>query len=73
MYTKQQLCSEFDIPKRRIQFYVEIGLLPRPGGSRRYPVYTDEHVRRLREIQRAKDAVVTLADLRERFDPALDD
>lgn len=67
-YTIHQLVEEFRIDGRTIRRYIKRGLLPQPigkGGPGAH--YTHEHWRRLREIQRAKDETVTLADLHERF------
>lgn len=67
MYSIEELSAEFGYSPRTIQDFVRRGILPRQRGSRKYPVYTDEHVRLLREYVRVvKDGRVTARDFAER-------
>lgn len=70
MYTIYDVMEACGRSKRTVYDYVRQGLLPRPGGSRAQPVYTNEHLRRCREIRRClQDDKVTRVDLAERFGP----
>ena len=67
-YTIHDLVNEFRVCRRTIYRYIQRGVLPKPvGKTGRGASYTQEHWRRMREIQRVKDETVTLEDLRERF------
>lgn len=65
------LCAEVGVTRYQIYRWVHQGLLPRPNGCRRYPVYTQEHVRRAKLIKDTLSGEYgprTLADLRDRFE-----
>ncbi len=67
MYTSQQLCSEFNLPCRRLRYWTVRGVLSPPlGGRGPNAYYTDRHIRQIRAIIRAQEARVTLADLAQR-------
>lgn len=52
---------------RTIRYYISVGAVPPPyGGRGRNAWYGPAHLDALRAIREAKDARVTLADLRER-------
>ena len=72
-FTMHDLVLEFRLSRKTIHRYIKIGVLPPPVGERRWATYTQEHWRRLREIQRVKDETVTLGDLKERFTGHADD
>ncbi len=66
------LIQKTGVPRSTIHFYVRTGLLPKPqkaitGRS----LYTDGHVRLLQEIQKLKDAGLSLAEIRSALEEDL--
>jgi DNA-binding transcriptional MerR regulator len=71
-YTLLDLASITNTSPHKLQRWVKAGVLPRVG-SGNAGAYTDDHIRRIRDIKDAFDNNVTLADLRDRFNPPDDD
>jgi len=69
-YSIAQLSEDTGFSKRMIRWYVSAGILPPANGRGPTAFYTDEHLRRLRAIQRERENRRTAADWRECFSGA---
>lgn len=49
------LCQRAGVTRRRVRYYIQRGLLPRPHGQGRGARYSDEHVYRLEQIKPLAD------------------
>lgn len=70
------ICSDLGVTPRQIERWIESGAMPGPGGSRRYPVYTTEHLRLAREIRdtlTGENGPRTLAQFADRRQSAVPD
>lgn len=77
-YTLDELSYETGIPARRIRFWIEQGLVPKsvnervPRGkqrSRRWGVYTYDHVRRVLAVAELFENNYSIKDARDHFNP----
>lgn len=71
-YTLLDLASITDTSVSTLHKWVKKGVLPRVGRGRAGS-YTDAHIRRIREVKAILDQNMTLADIRDRFNPQEDD
>ena len=62
-FSLQELSQKTDIPPRTIRFYISKGLLAGPVQAGRNAVYTDEHLRRLKEIKEKQKTGFTLQNI----------
>ncbi len=68
-----QLARELQLNPRTIRYYEQIGLLPRPQRSESgYRLYTRDEKERLQLIRRAKLLGLSLAEIKEIVDYAID-
>jgi DNA-binding transcriptional MerR regulator len=63
-YSIGKLAEAARVTPRTIRYYTAEGLLPPPQTQGRYALYTDNHLRWLRLIQRLKNAFLPLATIR---------
>ncbi len=63
----RELCQATGATPRGVRFYVERGLLPRPEGRGTGPIYTEEHLIRLRAIRRLRAERVPVDEIRARL------
>jgi DNA-binding transcriptional MerR regulator len=63
-----ELAERAGVSLRTVRYYVSEGLLPPPGGSRADPVYTYEHLLRLKAIRRLKVQYLPLTEVRNRLE-----
>jgi DNA-binding transcriptional MerR regulator len=61
------LCEATGISRRTVRYYIQLGLLMPPAGETRSATYSPAHVRRLREIQAARQAGMTLQEIQARL------
>ena len=60
-----ELAKQIDINPKTIRYYEEINLLPKPKrGSNNYRVYTEDTIKRLNFIKKAKSLGFTLNDIK---------
>ena len=71
-YTLLDLASITDTTPARLHEWVKAGVLPRVGKGNAGK-YTDAHIRRIREVKEILVNNMTLADIRDRFNPLEDD
>ncbi|MDQ2688248.1 MAG: helix-turn-helix domain-containing protein [Armatimonadota bacterium] len=64
LYRLEELTEATGVSPRNIRYYTTQGLLPSPDARGRFALYRDEHLRRLRLIQRLKDAFLPLEVIR---------
>ena len=64
LYRLEELTEATGISTRNIRYYTTQGLLPAPDARGRFALYTEVHLRRLRLIQRLKDAFLPLEVIR---------
>lgn len=64
-YTLDELSSLTAVPKRTIRFYVQSGLVPKPEGANRGAYYLKSHLDRLLEIQKWRNAGISLKRIGE--------
>lgn len=58
-----ELADEAGLPARTVRFYIGRGLMPGPEKAGRGASYGQEHLERLREIQRLQAKGLTLAEI----------
>lgn len=58
-----ELAEEVGLPARTVRFYIGRGLMPGPEKAGRGASYGQEHLERLREIQRLQGEGLTLAEI----------
>ena len=63
-----ELCSLVEMNTRKIRYYIQKGLLPRPEGTGRGAYYTRRHVELLLTIRKWKEAGLTLERIKELVD-----
>lgn len=66
-YRSRDLAAATGVTQRVIRFYVERRLLPPPSGRGTGPVYSDEHLLRLRAVLRLRAQRVSLDDIAHRL------
>lgn len=64
-YTVGELAKKLAVSTRTIRYYEEIGLLDHPERKGNKRIYTKEHLRRLKFIQRLKMLGLSLAEINE--------
>lgn len=68
-----EIAKELQINPRTVRYYEEVGLLPEPRRSESgYRVYSDPEIERLRLVRRAKLLGLTLAEIKEIVEYAVD-
>lgn len=73
-FTLDELCALVDMPKRRVRFYIQSGLVDRPlGESRRKAYYTDKHLEQLLTVRKWQRAGLSLERIRELMSSQLED
>jgi DNA-binding transcriptional MerR regulator len=72
-YSISKLAEKADTTPRTIRYYLEQGLLPAPETKGKYAYYSDAHLRRLRLIQRLKNAYLPLASIRTQMESLTDE
>ncbi|MBA2362900.1 MAG: MerR family transcriptional regulator [Chloroflexia bacterium] len=63
-----ELAERAGVSLRTVRYYVSEGLLPPPGGSRANPIYSYEHLLRLRAIRLLKVQYLPLTEVRNRLE-----
>lgn len=70
LYTRTEVESWTGISRRTLRWWIAQGLVPRPLGWGRSAHYTDSHIRSIERVKRDLwDSRVTIADLRDRYNP----
>ena len=64
-FSLDDLCMLTDLPKRTVRFYMQLGLLERPVGSKRGAYYEQRHLEQLIEIKKWQAAGLNLDRIRE--------
>jgi len=65
-FSLDQLASLVEMPKRRVRFYIQSGLVDRPqGSSPRTAYYTTRHLEQLLAVRKWQRAGVSLERIRE--------
>ena len=65
LYTLGELCSLVDMPRRTVRYYIQVGLIDRPGGSGRGAHYNNQHLDQLLEVRKWQRAGLSLERIRE--------
>ena len=65
LFTLDELGSLVDLPRRTVRYYIQIGLLNRPGGVGRGAHYSTQHLDQLLEIRKWQQAGLSLDRIRE--------
>ena len=63
-YNIETLAKKTGLARRTIHYYVQRGLLPRPEGGGRGHYYTEEHVQRIKSVQRWRSQGVPLEKMK---------
>jgi MerR family mercuric resistance operon transcriptional regulator len=69
-FTIGTLARAADVSVETVRYYERRGLIEQPARSTGYRQYTDEDLRRLRFVRRAKQLGFTLTEIRELLDAA---
>jgi len=64
-FTLAELAELVDLPQRTVRYYIQIGLIARPGGVGRGAHYTAQHVDQLLEIKKWQAAGLSLERIGE--------
>lgn len=64
-FTLDQLCTLVDLPRRTVRYYIQLGLVDRPGGSNRGAFYTERHGEQLLAVKKWREAGVSLERIAE--------
>ena len=64
-FTLDELASLVELPRRTVRYYIQIGLIDRPGGVGRGAHYNKRHLEQLIEIRKWQDAGLSLDRIRE--------
>jgi DNA-binding transcriptional MerR regulator len=64
-FTLDELCALVEMNKRKIRFYIQKGLLPRPKGTGKGAFYTHRHLEQLLVIRKWKEAGLSLERIQE--------
>jgi len=59
-FTMEELCALVDLPRRRIRFYMQRGLVDNACGSSRGSYYTQSHLDQLLTIRKWQEAGLSL-------------
>jgi DNA-binding transcriptional MerR regulator len=68
-YTLDELSALAELPRRTVRYYIQIGLLERPGGVGRGAHYGQRHLEQLLEIRKWTRAGLSLERIRELLSP----
>jgi DNA-binding transcriptional MerR regulator len=68
-HSLDELCALVDLPKRKVKFYIEKGMIDRPVGAKRGAYYTQQHAEQLLDIKKWQSVGLPL----ERIKSLLDD
>lgn len=72
MYNIETLAKLAGISRRAVRFYIQRGLLSPPEGQARGAYYTEEHLKRLKEILRLSEQGVPLVKMNSVIDGGLE-
>ena len=64
-YNLNELCSQVEMPIRTVRYYVQMGLVSPPEGSRKGAYYTQKHLDELLAIRKWQRAGLSLERIRE--------
>jgi len=64
-YSLDEICSLSSQTKRTVRYYIQQGLVDRPIGEKRGAHYTEHHLEQLLEVQKWKNAGLSLERIRE--------
>jgi len=64
-FSLDELCALVELPKRRVRFYMQRGLVDKACGSSRGAHYTQEHLDQLLTIRKWQDAGLSLERIAE--------
>jgi DNA-binding transcriptional MerR regulator len=67
-YLIGELAQKAGVTVRTIRYYISEGLLPSPQVRGRYSVYDEDYLKRIRLIQRMKDAYLPIKEIRRKLD-----
>ena len=65
LFTLDELASLVDLPRRTVRYYIQTGLIDRPGGVGRGAHYATQHLDQLLEIRKWQQAGLSLDRIRE--------
>jgi len=68
-FTLDELSALAELPRRTVRYYIQIGLLERPGGVGRGAHYSQRHLEQLLEIRKWTGAGLSLERIRELLSP----
>ena len=72
-FTLDDLSALTELPRRTVRYYIQIGLLERPGGVGRGAHYTERHLDQLLEIRKWTQAGLSLERIHELLSSPDDD
>jgi len=64
-FSLDELCALVELPKRRIRFYMQRGLVDKACGTSRGSYYTQEHLNQLLTIRKWQEAGLSLERIAE--------
>ena len=64
-FSLDELCALVELPKRRIRFYMQRGLVDKACGSSRGSYYTEEHLNQLLTVRKWQEAGLSLDRIAE--------
>jgi DNA-binding transcriptional MerR regulator len=68
VYKLEALSEKTGVSRRAIRYYIQRGLLPPPEGKLKGAYYTEEHLKRLNEINLLSERGVPLAQMKPFFE-----
>lgn len=68
IYNIDKLAKKAGVTRRTVRYYIQRGLLSPPEGEKRGSYYTDEHLDRLKAIQRLSDQGIPLIHMKKMLD-----
>jgi Predicted transcriptional regulators len=60
----EQLTAETGVDRRQVRFLISEGIVPRPDGGRKFPVYGQHHVDAIRDYLALRQAGMSVAAIR---------
>ena len=64
-YSVDEICTLTDLPRRRLRFYIQQGVVSPPMGAKRGAYYTNQHLEQILEIKKWQRAGLSLERIRE--------
>ena len=61
----EELCSTVDMPRRKVRYYIQMGLVDRPDGLNKGAKYTTRHIEQLLSVKKWQAAGLSLERIRE--------